>query len=127
MGEYGGVISIGQAGEYDKERVKMALQGKLMCGEDGHGFIYEDAPKEECERYILDVVDNWVWNSLNFAAHGRAMEQLMKNHRFPMHEYFREYVGLVNEENRKYRDYLTEGDLEELAEEIEKIEGGDDE
>ena len=53
MAEYGNGVSFGQACTYDKERIKMAFQGKLMIGESVNGFEYEKADKDECKRYIV--------------------------------------------------------------------------
>ena len=38
MGEYGPGLTSGQAFMKDKERIKKALEGFLVCGEDDDGF-----------------------------------------------------------------------------------------
>lgn len=71
MGEYG-VNSGMLAFAYDKERIKHALDGELMCGEDENGFVYEKATAQECRTFILSAFDNAVHMCQQAWASGRA-------------------------------------------------------
>lgn len=124
MSEYGPGHTIGMAAEHDKERVRHALVGELVVGEDERGFVYAQAPKVECDRYILRVIDHWVYQCKELAASGRAMERILEEHG-GMHIYFDRYADYHAEESRKFQDYLYESDIEELNDEIGKIEDGE--
>lgn len=113
MGEYGSGVSFARSCAYDKERIKMALQGKLLLGESENGFEYADAPREECEAFILSAYDNAVYQATEAFASGRAIEKIMKNHNFVMP--FTEYIAAMEfERKRDYEnsEYKYESDLE---------------
>lgn len=77
MGEYGSGVSLVQAFNYDKERLIKALDGQLLAGETEKGFIYADAPEEECRDFIISVFDNAVYHALNGYSSGRIYEKVM--------------------------------------------------
>ena len=110
MSEYGSGLTLGQCCTMDKERIRHALKGELMIGEDENGFVYEPAPREECEAYILRAYDNCVYHAKQLADSGRAMERLAKNHGVDWKNagIFREYRKLMAEEERKFNDYEYE-------------------
>ena len=116
MSEYGSGLTFGQACNFDKERIKHALRGELMCDEDENGFVYAPASREECERYILRAYDECVYQASQSMDSGRALDRLMKNHGLVMGESYTlaEYGNLVEEEHRKFNDYVYEPDDEEL-------------
>ena len=118
------MTTIGRAAELDKERVRHALKGELMCGEDERGFVYEPATAEECGRFVLDVLDFWVHQAKQLADSGRAMERVAEANGFFIANHFREYVDAMAEASREYDDYLYEHDIEELHEQADKIIGG---
>lgn len=122
MGEYGSGMTMGQAAELDKDRVRHALAGELVCGEDDNGFVYEPAPKDECDAYILGVVDKWYFEAKRMADSGRAMERVTKAHGFNILNHFREFMDEMAKAEGEYNDYLYERDLEDLADEIDGIE-----
>ena len=124
MGEYGPGMTMGQAAELDKERVRHALAGELMCGEDGNGFVYEPAPKDECEAYILGVVDEWYFQAKQMADSGRAMERVAAANGFRFENHMREYMDEMARTSQEYGGYVFEHDLEELSEDVARIEGG---
>jgi len=124
MSEYGPGHTIGTAAELDKERVRHALLGELVIGEDESGFIYAQAPKAECDRYILEVIDNLVYQCKELAASGRAMERIIEEHG-GMDVYFNRYVDYHAQESRRFQDYLYEQDIDELNDEIGRIEDGE--
>ena len=126
MSEYGPCLTIGAAAEMDKERVRHALIGELACGEDERGFEYEEADKEECDRFILSVIDKWVYHAKELADSGRAMERVAEANGFFFKNHFREYVDERAKAGREFDDYVYEHDLEELHEEAELAIGGCD-
>lgn len=113
--------TIGDKGNTDKDIIRHALMGEIPSG-DG----YEQASREDCGDTILEILDSWVILAQELAASGRAMERLMERHGFLWKHLFREYMALHTEESGKYQGYLTEGDLAELSEAIDDIEGGGD-
>ncbi len=110
MSEYGSGLTLGQCCNYDKERIKHALKGELMIGEDENGFVYETASREECENYILKAYDNCVYQAVQLADGGRAMERLAENHGidWKSRDILHEYMALMSEEERKNNDYVYE-------------------
>lgn len=109
MGEYGPGLTSGQAFMKDKERIKKALEGFLVCGEDDDGFVYAPAEKEECEKFILQTFDNAVFLCQDALAHGRALERLLKEHtNLNTVDYIKEYAEIKVEEISKYQDYKYE-------------------
>lgn len=130
MGEYGSGMSLAQVAELDKERVKHALNGELVCGEDENGFVYEPATREECDRYILEVVDSWYHQAKRLADNGRAIERLCKSHGFDPMSYFHEYVLLMAEAENEYATFAYEHEIDSVQEEarsiLDGILGGED-
>lgn len=117
MSEYGSGITFSEARMYDKERIKHAFKGELMCGEDENGFVYAPASKEECERYILQAYDNAVYCAIQAIAGSKSMERLAEENGVPLssggfiNKQFPRYSQLMNEELQKY-DYKYESDEE---------------
>lgn len=113
MSEYGSCISMAEAFNLDKERIKMALKGELMAGEDDSGFVYKKASKEECDAFILSAFDNAVFHCLTCARSGRALEKIMEEHDIKAGEYFHEYMEITQalelEDEKAYPFYYEEG------------------
>ena len=113
MGEYGSCVSLADAFNNDKERIKMALKGELLAGEDDSGFVYAKASKEECEAFILSAFDNAVYHCLKCARSGRALEKIMEEHDIKTDEYFHEYMEITQalelEDEKAYPFYYEEG------------------
>lgn len=105
------MTTIGKKGQLDKELVAHALKGELAVGETEGGWEYEAAPKEECDRFVLEVLDWWVCQCKELADSGRAMEAVMNRHGFKLP--FREYIEESMKAAREYDDYVTEADLDE--------------
>ena len=123
MGEYGSGLSMGTCAEYDKERVRHALAGELICGEtEEDGFMYAPASKAECDEYILGVVDEWYFQAKKLADAARATERIMQRHGFDMMQYFQEYVNEMAIASHECNDYLYEYDKEDLEGDIAEIE-----
>lgn len=113
MSEYGAGLTSGQCFNMDKERIKHALKGELVCGENEDGFIYESASQEECEKYILSAFDNAVFHCKQAHDSGRVHERILKEHtELSDEEIFKLYIAYMGEESQKYNDYIYEG-LEE--------------
>ena len=111
MSEYGSGLTSGQCFNMDKERIKHALQGELVCGENEKGFIYTSASKEECERYILSAFDNAVFQCKQALDSGRANDRILREHTdLSDDKIFRLYLAYMGEESQKYNDYIYEGE-----------------
>ena len=119
MAEYGPGLTFGQMCALDKERIKHAMQGELMIGEDEDGqFVYEHASKAECDAYILAAYDNCVFQARAAMDSGRALDRLFKEVTgYEAHEkHFKRYIALAEEESAKFRDdYQYESDGPELT------------
>ena len=124
MGEYINGLSTGTEFGFDMERVKKALDGYLMTGEDIAGLIYEPAPKEECDRFIIEKFESWYFKVKQLADFGRAFERLAKNHHW--HYNMFELFELMEEESHRFNDYVYEYELEEVIEEAQGALGGED-
>lgn len=116
-------MTFAEDAEIDKEHVRHALCGELVAGEDEEGFVYETAPRADCERFILEVTDKWYHMAKLLADSGRAVERIMERHGFKMD--FQEYLQEVVRAKKEYDTYVYEGDLDELREEIDAIERGE--
>lgn len=114
MSEYGSGLTFAQCCAYDKERIKMAMQGKLVVGENEDGFIYAPASRQECEHYILSAYDNAVYHARQSMASGRAVEKVMKKKKWKLP--FEMYAKQMDKEMEKdYKD--TAYRYEEIASE----------
>ena len=122
MSEYGSGITLGRMAALDKERIRHALRGELMTGEDEHGLTYADAPREECERYILDAFDNMVYHCKELAASGCAMERVLKDRGIDMASIMTIYMTYLMDEKSKHQDYVYECEVREFMSELEGYE-----
>lgn len=102
MSQYGSGITLGQAFNMDKEIIKHALRGELVCGEDENGFKYIKNTKEACEEYILSAFDNAVRHALKANTALRALEKTAGS------VDFEKYIKTEAEEEAKYNDYVYE-------------------
>ena len=109
------MTTIGKKGQLDKELVAHALNGELAVGETEDGWEYEAAPKEECDRFVLEVLDRWVCPCKELADGVRAMEAVMNRHGFELP--FREYIEEHERADREHDDYVTEAELDEWEDE----------
>lgn len=103
MAEYGSCITFTKSCSYDKERIKHALKGELLCGEDENGFIYASASKEECDKYILQAYDNVVYHAKQAMDSGRALDRLIADENIEID--FHKYIKYMCEEQEKFNDY----------------------
>lgn len=79
--EYGSGIKIGTAFQYDKERIKHALKGEIMVGENEYGFIYDKCSKEEADKYILSAFDHAVYQALKANASACVLESMIEEYK----------------------------------------------
>ena len=110
MAEYASGLSFGTCCNLDKERIRHALNGELMVGEDENGFIYEKADKADCDDYILHAYDNVVFLCKQAYDSGRALDAIMQAHGVKVD--LREYMETVMKENQKFNDYVFERDIQ---------------
>ena len=110
MSEYGSGLTFGQTRNLDKERIKRALRGELVCGEDENGFIYAKANREDCERFILAAYDDCVYHAKQAMDSGRALERLLKSKGVEVGVTYTldEYMTFTEEATREFDDYLYE-------------------
>ena len=106
MSEYGSGLTFGQTRNMDKERIKHALCGELMCGEDEKGFVYAKATSEECAAYILSAYDDCVYHAKQAMDNGRALERLMKSKGVECTP--EEYGALMEAARLEFDDYQYE-------------------
>lgn len=114
-----GCMSFGQACNIEKEHIRMALQGKLVCDETEGGFMYRDASKAECDRYILESFDGVVFEAKESLDAGRTLERILINHGIDPKDVFQEYKQIIGEESHKYNDYVYESDADAEDEKAE--------
>ena len=96
-----------------KKDIKAAMRGKIRIPADIEqcecGFREIEGSEEECEKIILDSVDEIVHHALKAHAASRALEKLAKENGL---EYTQEnlarYIVLAEEEELKYNDYEFE-------------------
>ena len=112
MSEYGNGLSFGQTRNLDKERIKRALRGELVCGEDENGFIYAEASREDCERFILSAYDDCVYQAKQSMDSGRALERLLKSKGVEIGVTYTlaEYMNFMESARRESDDYIYEPD-----------------
>ena len=106
MSEYGSGLTFGQTRNMDKERIKHALRGELMRGEDENGFVYATATPKECAAYILSAYDECVYHAKQAMDSGRALERLMKSKGVECTP--EEYGALMESARLEFDDYQYE-------------------
>ena len=111
MAEYSSGLSFARICTYDKERIKHALKGELMCGETKDGFEYTPAPKKECEKYILSAYDEVVLQALTAMRSGRALDRIINNNGIKVN--LMDYMRIVAEEEQKETDRYQFEDCDE--------------
>ena len=106
-------LTFGSYANLLKKDIKAAMRGKIRIPADveecGCGFREIEGSEEECEKIILDSVDEIVHHALKAHAASRALEKLAKENGL---EYTQEnlarYIVLAEEEELKYNDYEFE-------------------
>lgn len=106
MSKYGSGLSFGQVCNMEKEQIKEALKGRLVCGENEDGFEYAEASKEECEKFILGAYDEVVYQALQVMSSARALEGFLKDSGVKYN--VPDLVEKISAEQGKYNDYVFE-------------------
>lgn len=119
MSKYGSGLTFGKICMMEKEQIKQALRGKLLCGETEKGFEYAPASQEKCEKFILHAYDNVVYHALQSLDHGRAQERLLKEEGIDLLKILEKvgmprYTQYMMEASEEFDDYRYEGDDEDL-------------
>lgn len=125
MSMYGSGVSMAQAMEMDKERVRHAMFNELVVGEDENGFVYERATREECHKFVMETLDGWYFTAKQLADCGRAMERLLEARGVDWKRSLPEFMALMDEESEKFGGFVYEHDIDDMLEEAEGIMGGE--
>lgn len=107
MSEYGSGITAGRAFSYDKERIRKALDCQIIAGEDENGFIFEPCTPEQAHAEILRIYDNAVYQCLQAAHSGRALEKIARDTGWKMN--LKDYQKAL-QETCMTEEYRYEGD-----------------
>ena len=112
MGKYN-CSSFDQYANLLKQDIKAAMRGKIRnpadIEESECGFVAVDAPKDECEKIILDSVDEIVHHALRAQATARALEKLAEENGVEhTGETLARYIALAEEEELKFNGYEYE-------------------
>ena len=96
-----------------KKDIKAAMRGKIRVPADVEefecGFGEIEGSKEECEKIILDSVDEIVHHALRAQATARALEKLAEENGVEhTGENLVRYIALAEEEELKFNDYEYE-------------------
>lgn len=129
MSEYGSGLTIGMEAELDKERIKHALNGELVVDQNEEGFVFAAAPSaDECHKDIIYRFEKYVHLAQEGMAAARAYENILKRRgvkvesmKFAIKEFMPEYECEI----RKFQDFVSDFELEELEDEIKEIEHGE--
>ena len=112
MGKYN-CSSFDQYANLLKKDIKAAMRGKIRIPADVEececGFVEVDASKEECEKIILDSVDEIVHHALRAQATARALEKLAEENGVEhTEEALARYIVLAEKEELKFNGYEYE-------------------
>ena len=96
-----------------KKDIKAAMRGKIRIPADVEececGFREIEGSKEECEKIILDSVDEIVHHALRAQATSRALEKLAEENGVEhTGETLARYIVLAEEEELKFNGYEYE-------------------
>ena len=112
MGKYN-CSSFDQYANLLKKDIKAAMRGKIRIPADVEerecGFREIEGSKEECEKIILDSVDEIVHRALRAQATARALEKLAEENGLEhTKETLARYTVLAEKEELKFNDYEYE-------------------
>ena len=120
MSKYGPGVSLAEMAEMEKACVRQAVRGFLAVGQNGEGeFLFDHATPEECEEYILGVLDHWYYLAKQGMDVGRALERVLENHGIKTEEYFFEFMVEYDTACKEHDNYVYEFEKKELQEEAE--------
>lgn len=104
--------SFGQMANMEKERIKHAMEGERLVGEDDDGLIWESCSDDECNSEILAVFDECVYEALQAMHAVRALD-LMASGGVP---YTFENYAKALASTDTVEEYVYEGDQEDIPE-----------
>ena len=112
MGKYN-CSSFDQYANLLKKDIKAAMRGKIRISTDVEececGFREIEGSKEECEKIILDSVDEIVHRALRAMATSRALEKLAEENGVEhTEEALARYIALAEKEELKFNGYEYE-------------------
>ena len=112
MGKYN-CSSFDQYANLLKKDIKAAMRGKIRIPTDVEececGFREIEGSKEECEKIILDSVDEIVHHALRAQATARALEKLAEENGVEhTEEALARYIVLAEKEELKFNGYEYE-------------------
>lgn len=108
MAEYGNGISFAQMCNYEKEKLKQALKGRVRIGEDETGFTYAPADKEACDKVVLTIFDNMVYHAIEAMSSAHALEACLKRHGVKPEKEMGHYIHDVQKAGELFKDYEYE-------------------
>lgn len=129
MSEYGSGVSPEQAFKMDRERIRHALKGELVCGEAEDGFRYAPCSKKEAEEYILQAFDNAVDMCMHANARAKVFERILKEDaKFPVGDTVQLFMRYMEEKtadagNPPAEEPGTSGETDILREFADRLNG----
>lgn len=104
MGKYGN-IKFGTACMHEKEEIRHALNGEILETWDEDGKHWTKAPKEVCDKVVLEAYDSLYYQAEQLRSSGCAIDKL-----YPVKPGdLKKYMRFVEEERRKtMNDYTYE-------------------
>ena len=90
-----------EAFKMDRERIIMALQGKLVRDETEEDFVYDNAPKEDCEEFILSTFDHDCDLAIKCSIMAKRLEEILRDKGMDDDAISREYIKKKNEMYRR--------------------------
>ena len=108
MAEYGNGVSFAQMCNYEKEKLKQALKGRVRIGEDENGFTYAPADKEACDKVALEIFDNMVYYAIQGMSSCHALEECLNRHGIKPEKEMHNYIHDVQKAGELFKDYEYE-------------------
>lgn len=94
MGEYGPGMTFQQQCNFEKKKIKAALEGFELDIDTGERI---PVSKERANRLILDAYDEAVYQGIQAMQAGRVMESILKNHGVDTCAMLKEYTEALDQ------------------------------
>jgi len=111
MGMYGSGISFAEACNFDKMRIKAALEGFELDIDTGEKYPIGD---EQAREIILNAYDEAVYQGLTAMRSGKALESIAEKNGYVPEKYLKEYnaaLASINPDTEyKYETDIIEED-----------------
>lgn len=108
MAEYGNGVSFAQMCNYEKEKLKQALKGRVRIGEDEDGFTYAPADKEACDKVVLAAFDNIVYYAIEAMSSAHALEACLNRHGIKPEKEMHNFIHDIQKAGDLFKDYEYE-------------------